>query len=200
MQNRWQAELITVLLVMALLSCKQSVWDVRNRAENGDVSAQMKLGDEMYGDASKIQSDKNYAEAAKWYRMAAEQGCAKAQYRMSNLSGLGWGVPRNEIESMKWLRKAAEQGDVWSQRMMYTVLANHPLNSRDTAEAYIEAYKWFSLQAQNHEVEEVSVPEAWSESSFHVKGLQMFMTPTQIAEAKKRVLEWKPVPKKSCGE
>ena len=54
---------------------------------------------------------KNEVEAVKWFRKAAEQGDADAQFY------LGWayvtngeGVPKDEVEAVKWYRKAAEQG------------------------------------------------------------------------------------------
>ena len=57
----------------------------------------------------------NYAEAAKWYRKAAEQGDALAQLSLGSLYEQGQGVPQNYAEAAKWYRKAAEQGDALAQ-------------------------------------------------------------------------------------
>jgi len=57
----------------------------------------------------------NYAEAIKWYRKAAEQGHADAQFRLGICYGDGKGVPQDYTEAVKWLRKAAEQENAHAQ-------------------------------------------------------------------------------------
>jgi len=56
-----------------------------------------------------------YAEAVKWYRLAAEQGYATAQYNLGVMYANGEGVPENDAEAVKWYRLAAEQGDAKAQ-------------------------------------------------------------------------------------
>ena len=51
----------------------------------------------------------NYIEAATWYRKAAEQGNADAQYNLGIMYSFGKGVPEDDAEAAKWFRKAAEQ-------------------------------------------------------------------------------------------
>ena len=48
----------------------------------------------------------NYSEAIKWYRKAAENGMADAQYSMA----LHYAYEENVVETLKWLKKAAAQG------------------------------------------------------------------------------------------
>ncbi len=55
------------------------------------------------------------AETVKWYRKAAEQGLAKAQYELGDMYEHGRGVPQDNAEAVKWYRKAAEQGLAKSQ-------------------------------------------------------------------------------------
>lgn len=62
----------------------------------------------MYDDGHGVTQD--YAEAVKWYRKAAEQGYALAQYNLGAMYGNGNGVTQDYAEAVKWLRKAAEQG------------------------------------------------------------------------------------------
>ena len=50
--------------------------------------------------------------AVKWYRKAAVQGYAAAQYNLGFMYLNGTGVPQVYAEAEKWYRKAAEQGDV----------------------------------------------------------------------------------------
>ena len=53
---------------------------------------------------------KDRAEAAKWYRKAADQGHAEAQYQLGRLYSVGWGVNQDEDQAALWYEKAARQG------------------------------------------------------------------------------------------
>jgi uncharacterized protein len=53
---------------------------------------------------------KNLAEAAKWYRKAADQGLAEAQHNLGAMFAAGAGVLRDPTEAIKWFREAADQG------------------------------------------------------------------------------------------
>ena len=57
----------------------------------------------------------NDAEAVKWYRKAADQGHASAQYNLGVMYSNGEGVPENDAEAVKWYRKAADQGNAMAQ-------------------------------------------------------------------------------------
>lgn len=50
------------------------------------------------------------AEAARWYRAAAEQGCAAAVNNLGVLTMNGWGVPRDVGAALALYRTAAQQG------------------------------------------------------------------------------------------
>ena len=52
----------------------------------------------------------DYAEAVKWYRLAAEQGDADAQDKLGVTYAGGEGVPQDYAEAVRWYRLAAEQG------------------------------------------------------------------------------------------
>ena len=62
----------------------------------------------MYANGRGVPQDK--AQAVKWYRKAAEQGYAAAQYNLGVMYYNGQGVPQDDAEAVKWYRKAAEQG------------------------------------------------------------------------------------------
>ncbi len=49
---------------------------------------------------------RNDAEAAYWYRQAAEQGYAIAQYNLGYMYQSGRGVPRDYKEALKWFNMA----------------------------------------------------------------------------------------------
>lgn len=58
-----------------------------------------------------LDEDNDEQEAVKWYRLAAEQGIAEAQYTLGKLYEDGDVIPKNAQEAKKWYRLAAEQGD-----------------------------------------------------------------------------------------
>ncbi|WP_317319369.1 tetratricopeptide repeat protein, partial [Alistipes communis] len=53
----------------------------------------------------------DYTEAVKWYRKAAEQGYAVAQFEMGWCYKHGYGVPKDLAEAKRWYRKAADAGN-----------------------------------------------------------------------------------------
>ena len=54
-------------------------------------------------------ADQDPAEAAKWFKLAAEQGIPQAQYSLGLKYGDGDGVKQDYPESLKWYKLAAEQ-------------------------------------------------------------------------------------------
>ena len=58
---------------------------------------------------------KDDAEAVKWFRKAAEQNYARAQYNLGLRYTKGQGVAKDDAEAVQWFRKAAEQNDAPAQ-------------------------------------------------------------------------------------
>ena len=83
-----------------------------------------------------------------WYRKAAEQGIAKAQFNLGVMYFEGRGVQQDDTEAVAWYRKAAEQGDNSAQfnlGWMYYY-------GRGIEENYTIASEWFRETAkQGHE-------------------------------------------------
>ena len=50
------------------------------------------------------------AQAAQWFRKAAEQGVAQAQYNLGVMYAKGRGVRQDGEQAVQWFRKAVEQG------------------------------------------------------------------------------------------
>ena len=71
--------------------------------EPEDAQAQYELG-LKYDDAN------DYEKAAYWYRNAAEQCHAPAQYNLGYMYENGQGVAKDLYEARKWYEKAAAQG------------------------------------------------------------------------------------------
>ena len=62
----------------------------------------------MYADGEGVPEDD--AEAVRWYRLAADQGLANAQYNLGVMYADGEGVPEDDAEAVRWYRLAADQG------------------------------------------------------------------------------------------
>ena len=54
----------------------------------------------------------------KWFRKAAEQGIAEAQFILGMRYAAGRGVRQDYAEAIKWYRKSAEQGFARSEKML----------------------------------------------------------------------------------
>ena len=55
---------------------------------------------------------KDFAKAAKLYRLAAKQNHKKAQYQLGMLYKKGQGVAQDYNEATRWLKKSLEEPDV----------------------------------------------------------------------------------------
>jgi TPR repeat protein len=76
--------LVILLLCVSATANAQSGFEATKRlAEQGDVDAQWNLG-RMYGNGRGVPEDD--AEAIKWYRLAAEQGYARAQFNLGGMN------------------------------------------------------------------------------------------------------------------
>jgi len=81
-------------------------------AEAGDPVSQNRLGT-WYEHGTYMKAD--LAQAAVWYRLAAQNGNAFAQNNLGVLYARGVGVPLDKKEAAYWYAKAAEQGHHWAQ-------------------------------------------------------------------------------------
>jgi TPR repeat protein len=63
----------------------------------------------MYDSGQGVPQD--YTQAAKWYRLAADQGNAIAESKLGVMYYFGQGVPQDYTQAHKWLNLAASQGN-----------------------------------------------------------------------------------------
>ena len=91
-----------------------------------------------------VQTAGNYAEAIKWYQIAAEQGHAQAQFALGHMYDVGKGVDRDPAKAAKWFRLAAQQGHVDAQYNVAFMYANGTGVQKD----YGEALRWFRKAAE----------------------------------------------------
>jgi TPR repeat protein len=122
------------------------------KAYAGDAAAQYQVG-WYYEHPNAIWSDgytesgsspHDYVQAASWYRKAAEQGNADAQYDLGDFYLFGHGVPVDYARGMMWLRKAAEQGYPSAQ----TDLAHFYLTGKFVPQDYAQAVSWYRKAAE----------------------------------------------------
>jgi len=87
---------------------------------------------------------KNYEEAVKWFRMAAEQGYHYGQFNLGLCYDKGYGITKDYTEAVKWYRMAAEQGNADAQFN----LGNGYYNGEGVPQNYTEAVKWYRMAAE----------------------------------------------------
>ena len=86
-------------------------------------------------------------EAARWYRLAADQGHAGAQSNLGVMYRYGRGVPQDDSEARRWYRLAADQGHAGAQFNLGLTYAD----GRGVTQDDDEAARWFRLAAdQGH--------------------------------------------------
>ena len=146
-------------------SAAQELADLRARAEAGDASAQYNLG-LMHAEGRVVPQD--FAEAATWYRKAAEQGHVEAiaWYRKAvdqnhadaqfTLGQMYFGGV-DHAEASTWYRKAAEQGHVEAQYMLgwmnHRGFMDNASPSDLTARDFVAAVAWYRKAAEQGYVE-----------------------------------------------
>jgi uncharacterized protein len=75
----------------------------------GDAKSQERLGAAFFLGKGGLTKDE--VEAVKWFRKAAEQNLADAQYNLGVCYDSGEGVAKDEVEAYKWWLLAAGQGN-----------------------------------------------------------------------------------------
>ena len=116
---------------------KQSVLPVvQQHAELGFAGAEMELAFR----ASKSGDD---VAAVEWYRKAADQGFAEAQFNLGKMYSAGLGVGRNKKEAENWYRKAADQGFADAQCSL-----GEMLDASRSCKFSQEAVEWYRKAAE----------------------------------------------------
>ena len=95
----------------------------------------------MYDNGEGVPKDDR--EAVKWFRRAAGQGFADAQFNLGLMYANGEGVPEDDREAVKWYRRAAEQGHANAQLNLGVMYAN----GEGVPEDDVRAYAWYNLAA-----------------------------------------------------
>jgi TPR repeat protein len=155
----------------------------RPLAEDGDARAQAAIAS-LYLNGLGVAPDA--AMAMQWCTKAADQGDARAEYLLGSMYRDGQGVGKDLARAVVLLRKSAEQDYAWAQYglgLMYFVGEGVPVD-------YIEAYHWLTLAAAVRQSDDAQVR---STAAFLLNEVGGKLTPDQVATAKQRSRDWKPV-------
>jgi len=118
--------------------------EIRAGADKGDAKAQYELGRAFFSGTLGVAKDE--AEAVKWFRKAAEQNVADAQFSLGVCYANGRGVTKDDAEAVKWFRKAAEQNDARAQAALGVRYAK----GQGVAKNKAEAVKWYRKAAEQN--------------------------------------------------
>lgn len=120
---------------------------LRRQADLGWPSSQWLLA-HAYETGDGVPQD--YAQAARWYRAAAEQGYALAQEALGDMYSRG----QNDDEAVRWYRVAVAQfhadasvGDAYAQRRLGG-LYHSGSGSYGIKQDYVASAKWYRLAAE----------------------------------------------------
>lgn len=115
-------------------------------AEEGSILDEYLLAksyDEGYCNIKVSKTDAEY-----WYRKAALQGHALAQYELGETFFTGDGFPIDYVEAKKWYTAAAHQGNGLSQLRL--AFLNAEAHFEGLTPDYAEAEKWFTKAAEQN--------------------------------------------------
>jgi TPR repeat protein len=189
---------------------------IREKAEKGDPEAEWKLGriygeNQTYGHGSPG-VPMNYDRSRKWYRKAAEQGFAQAQFAlaMDDLSDPNKGII--------WLRKAAQNGVADAQYELGEAYLGYSVFRTSVSKDPVEAVKWLSKAAEQGDAEaqgnlgdcyfrgqgttedyvlaykwvNLAAAHGYTGEHLPLSNLERFMTPEQIAQGQQLARDFKP--------
>lgn len=151
------------------------------QAERGDAAAQLRVG-QMLRDRQGVRW-RDFEGAASWFRRAAANGSAEAEYALGRLHYEGFLVPRDTREMRTMLKAAAWQGHARAQ-LTLGVIYEYGLD--DIGRDRTAALMWYELAAR-HGVAELGGKIAKLRARVSGK-----MTQDQIAEALRRAEAWEP--------
>jgi TPR repeat protein len=158
-----------------------AAWDsMMPPAEGGVGTIEALIGDAYYYGHG---VSRDYTEAARWYRRAAENSNAMAQSTLGDIYYYGRGVPQDFVEAALWWQLAAEQGVAVAQLNLGVMYANGDGVPQD----YVKSHFYTNLAAAR-------LPPG-QDRDIAVKNRDIvgkLMNPGQIAEAQRLARAWHP--------
>jgi clan AA aspartic protease (TIGR02281 family) len=108
----------------------------QSATDKGSAIAQFNIAT-MYANGQGVAQ--NYAEAAKWYGLSANQGWADAQYGLGLLYANGQGVRQNFVLAYKWFSLSAAQGSAEAAKVRDFITARMTPAEVDQAQKLVPA-------------------------------------------------------------
>jgi len=140
---------------------------------SGQADKQLALGNAYYkGDGV----PRDYKEATKWYRLAADQGLAEPCFMLGVIYEQG--KSPDYFEAVKWYREAAEQGYIPAQ----FELGNKYATGRGVPQNFAEAYVWFSIAAASGHEDARKGRDKFARKLSHEEIMQAQARSTQLFE------------------
>ena len=133
---------------MIMFASAQSVKELINYANNGNVEAAYKLGC-LYFSGENVPLDKTIA--VEWWKKAANEGNVLAMERLAVCYQNGYGVQADKQQSKYWYDKGAELGNPFCQ---YYVGKNTLMGLRGYSKDILIAEKFLLLAATNEVYDE----------------------------------------------
>jgi hypothetical protein len=99
----------------------------------------------LYDQGRQFAVAKRFKDAAEWFRKAADQGHAVAQFDLGSLYFDGLGLAQSDAQTLRWWRKSAEQGLVAAQMNVASLLES----GRGTKSDPAEAFRWKMKAAES---------------------------------------------------
>ena len=115
---------------------------VRMRAGKGDVVAQFSLGSLLYYGREQT------AESVDWFRKAAAQRYAPAEYQLGQLYDFGFAVAQDDRAALDWYRRAADHGSAAAHR----AIGDFYQKGRGVAADAAEAARWYRRGADGDDI------------------------------------------------
>lgn len=171
-------------------------------AEQGDATAQSHLG-VLYALGRGV--DQSYSTALKWFRAAAEQKHSQAEFNVGLIYARGQGVDQDLKEAVRWYALAASRKHRRAQNELGLMYRSGRGVEKDVAKA-IELFRQSAelrfpparinlaiAYAKGQGVkQDYTTAYMWADlarARNYLTSLKRAMTPTQVAEAKKRAEE-----------
>jgi hypothetical protein len=155
------------------------------KAKAGNATAEYQVGFDY--EYAYPQDD---AQAAVWFRKAAEQGLAEAQFSLGEFYDQGDGVTQDDAQAALWYRKASEQGYAPAQFF----LGLDYDGGKGVPQNYTEAYFWLDVATSGNlkGIGQEDIAKWRDEAASH-------LTPTELSSVQERARKWFKT-QSTCGE
>lgn len=176
MEKSWLEKMFSLSRNSPPAAARPDADAARPIADCVDAEAQFGRGLQF---ATGVGAAQDYAQAADWYRKAAEQNHRLAQVNLGVMYAQGQGVTKDSAQSVVWFDRAAHLGDAGGQYHMGRKCQRASMDGLPAkpTEARIEAYKWYQLAAA----------QGYKDSVDAYITLTFKMTHADVAEANQRV-------------